>query len=434
MTTNNEFDLAIVGGGSSGLAAAKAAGASGARVVVVEKARIGGADLWTGRVPMRALMKAARVYDTVKRAAEFGIRVENPRLVWNAVQLRIAAVRDEIKALEREALTQAGVETIYGEARFENANTLCVATKNGERNLRAAKFILATGSELSLPRIEGLPEIEFLTQSRMFEMKNLPRSWVIVGGGPRGCEIAQTLTRLGCKVTLLQAASTLLPAEDEDVSDAMEKLLRNEGVEIFCNARVLRARGEGEKKQLEFTVRGETQSVTASEVLVVADGVPRTDGLNLEAANVRWNGQGIAVNEYLQTSAGNVWACGGVTGNAHAAPLQGAVAARNALEAISQKFDDRAEPRMVWTDPEVARLGLTEAQARGMSEDVEVQRQEFSRSEHAIVEGETHGFLKVVTNSRGELLGVHIIGANAHVLIERFVVAMREKASLTPGA
>jgi pyruvate/2-oxoglutarate dehydrogenase complex dihydrolipoamide dehydrogenase (E3) component len=413
------------------LVVAKTAADLGARVALIEKERLGGAELWTGRIPMQTLLKTARIYDLVQRATEFGVRVESSRLIWNAVQLRIAAVRDEIKALERQALARSQVEVVYGTARFEDASTLHIAGRSGEQSLHAMKFILATGSRLCAPPIEGLQEIGFLTQDRIFEMRNLPRSCIIIGAGPRGSEIAQALAHLGCQVTVLQSASTLLPEEDAEISTEMEKLLSNEGVQVFCEAQVLHVRMEGEKKQVEFAVGGETRTATASEVLVIAEEIAQPDIPGLEAAAVRRSEQGVLVDEYLQTSASNIWACGSVAGKFHAPEEQGILAAENALKSSLRKFDASATPRTIFTDPEIARIGLTEAQARSARRGVRVHRREFSECERAIIEGETQGFVKVVASESGGVLGVHIIGANASERIERFVAAVREEAPIS---
>jgi pyruvate/2-oxoglutarate dehydrogenase complex dihydrolipoamide dehydrogenase (E3) component len=422
------FDIAVIGAGTAGLVSAFLADSLGARVALVEKHRVGGECLWTGCVPSKTLIKAARVYDTVKRAEEFGIHVENARVRWNAVQLRIAAVRDEIRELERNEISKTQIEIIHGAARFEDASTLRVTNADGEQTIRAKKFILACGTRPRIPEIEGLSEIGFLTHEQIFDMKNLPRSWIILGGGPVGCEMAQALARLDCRVTLLQRASTLLPREDADVSAACEKILRNEGVKVFCNVDVRRAKLREEKKRLEFQVGDETHSASAAEVLVAVGKQTDLEALNAGAAGIEWDARGVSANAYLQ-AAPNVWACGDVTGKllfTHVAEAQAKVAAQNALLPIKKKWDERVLPWCTFLDPEIARVGLSEDEARREYSDIKVYRQEFAKLDRAIIEGEASGFLKVIATSSGRVLGAHLVGPSAGELIHQFVAAVRD--------
>jgi pyruvate/2-oxoglutarate dehydrogenase complex dihydrolipoamide dehydrogenase (E3) component len=428
----NEFDLAVIGAGTGGLVSAFLADSLGARVALIEKERVGGESLWTGCVPSKTLIKSARVYDTVKRAIEFGVRTENPRVVWNAVKLRIADVRDDIKKLEREELSRTKIEMISGVARFEDGSTLRVQGKSGERIIRAKKFILATGSKIRIPKIDGLEEAGFLTYADVYTLPSLPRSLVMFGGGPVACEMAQALTRLDCSVTVLHAGSTLLEEEDAEISALAAKMLEQDGATILCGTEIQSVHLDGEKKRVTFSHDGEEKSVTASEILIAAGKEIDLSELNIAATGARWSTHGVEVDDYL-CAAQNLWACGDVTGEplfTHVAAAQGKIAAQNALLPVGKKWDARVVPWTTFTDPEIARVGLTEQAAQRGYADVKVFQQRFSHLDRAIIEGETRGFTKVVTTGDGRIVGAHIVGPSAGELIHQFVSAVREGALL----
>jgi pyruvate/2-oxoglutarate dehydrogenase complex dihydrolipoamide dehydrogenase (E3) component len=428
-----DYDLAIIGAGTAGLAAALVAKSHGARVALIEKHRIGGGGLWTGQVPLQTLIKSARVFETIGRGEEFGVHVENVRLRWSAVQLRIAAVRDEIKQLQREELARAGLEVIAATASFFDLHTLRLQSKEGESTLTASKLILATGTWPHIPAIDGLQETGFVTKEEIFELKNLPRSWIIVGDDPLGCEMAQAFVRFGCKVTLLQSESTLLPHEDEEVSAAADKLLRNEGVEVVCNAEVVRAEADGEKKKTFYQTSGESKEITASEIFIAAGDEAQLEDLNLKAVGAEWNAAGVLCDEYLRAS-NNLWACGAVTGaplQTHAAKAQAKIAVQNALLSVNKKWDASLVSTGIFTDPEIARVGLTEAEAREKYSSINVYKLPFAKLHRAIIEGETYGFMKVSTTSSGRMVGAHIIGSNAGESIQQFAAAVRSEILLS---
>jgi pyruvate/2-oxoglutarate dehydrogenase complex dihydrolipoamide dehydrogenase (E3) component len=425
------YDVAVIGGGTAGLVSGVLTKSLGAKTVLIEKARIGGECLWTGCVPSKALIKSARVFDTVKRAEEFGVHVEKPRVVWNAVKLRIADVRDEIKALERRELERSGLEIVNGTARFRDAKTLLVQTHNGDRAISARKFILACGTKVRLPDIEGLEKVGYLTHENVFDLPSLPRSMTIIGGGPIACELAQAFTRFGTKVTLLQKAERLLTKEDAEISAAAQRVLEQEGVSIHLSSEVQRvAISEDDKIHVEWRgTAGSPQTTTSSRLLVATGKTVELSELNLSAAGIQWNSDGVVVDGYLRTTASNVWACGDVTGKylfTHVAEYQAKIAAQNALLPLKAKADHSAVPWTTFTDPEISHLGLTEDEARREHGDIKVYRAHFKELDRAIIEGDTNGFIKVVTTGSGRIVGVHIIGASAGETIHSFVPALRE--------
>ncbi len=259
------YDIAVIGAGTGGLVSAFLCDSLGAKTALIEKARMGGECLWTGCVPSKALIRSAKVFDTVKRAEEFGVHVENVRPIWRAVQLRLAAVRDEIKKHEREEMAKTKIDFITADARFIDAHTLELTDKNGTKELHANKFILATGTKANIPEIPGLSEVDFLTHETIFDVPSLPRSLVILGGGPIACEFAQAFARFGTKVTILQRGERLLAKEDEEISATLQALLENEGVQIYLESTTTRIEKD-EKIRLTFEKEGKERKLSKPSI------------------------------------------------------------------------------------------------------------------------------------------------------------------------
>jgi pyruvate/2-oxoglutarate dehydrogenase complex dihydrolipoamide dehydrogenase (E3) component len=432
------YDIAIIGGGTAGLVSGFLAKELGANTVLIERARVGGECLWTGCVPSKTLLKTARVFDTVKRASEFGIHLEKPRLVWSAVKLRLADVQDDIRALEKREIAKSGLEIIRGEASFLDANTLKINGSDGQQIISAKGFILATGSRNIVPPIDGLQETGFLTNQTIFDIPSVPRSLLIVGGGPVACEMAQAFARFGSKVTILQNGARLLPRDDADISVEAQRVLAQEGIEVFCNVEVLRAGVIETKKWLEFRVgKGETQRIEGSEIFVAVGKVADVSALGLENAGVKHDEKTVEVDAYLRTSAKNIWACGDVCGLfqfTHFAEHAAKVAVQNALLPLKKKLDSRVVPWTTFLDPEVAHVGSNEDEACRDHPNCRVFRVPFSELDRAIIEGEARGFLKVVTSDSGRILGAHIIGPGAGEIIHAFVPAVRDGMLLSEFA
>ena len=428
-----DFDLIVIGAGTGGLVSAFVADSLGARVALVEADKIGGECLWRGCVPSKTLVKSAKVFDLVNRCQEFGVHVEKPRLIWNAVKLRLADVRDEIKKNERDELAKTKIESIFGRASFIDNHTLEIETKGGLRRITAKKFIVATGSKAKIPEIEGLENAGFITHEGLFERPALPKSLIFIGGGPISVEMAQAFARFGTKVTILQSGARLLDKEEPEISQLIEKLLRAGNVQIHLNAKISRVEAGEIQKTVYFSVDGTEQSAKAGEIVVAVGKTPRFDGLNLEKVGVQTSEKGIEVDAALRTSAKNIWAVGDVTGKflfTHAAEYEAKIAAQNAILPVKAKADFRVLPWVTFTDPEIAHLGMTRAEAEKNYGVVKVWKTPFSTLDRAIIEGETAGFCQIVTTGSGRILGVHIIGPSAGELIAAFIPAVREGALL----
>jgi pyruvate/2-oxoglutarate dehydrogenase complex dihydrolipoamide dehydrogenase (E3) component len=426
----SKYDLVVVGGGTAGLVSAAGAASLGARVALVERDKLGGECLNYGCVPTKALIRSAKVASLMRRAEEFGLEPVPVEVDFPAVMARMRAVMERAgEADSPERFRKLGVDVFLGEeAAFASPREISV---NGSM-LRARSVIVATGSGPKAPPIEGLEEVGFLDNVSVLGLKELPRSMVIVGAGPIGTEFAQMFARLGSRVELISSKENPLPVEDPEIGAALRGYLEEDGVRVHGGYRAEEARllHNGEKVVFARNGRGESVELRGEEVLVAAGRAPTVDGLGLKNAGIELGEGGIVVDEHLETTAKGVYAAGDITGImrfTHAAEYQGRIALQNALFPLKRKADYAAVPWTTFTDPEVARVGLTEAEAREKhGGGVEVFRYDLPELDRAITDGEAKGFVKVVTGKRGRILGGHVIGADAGNMLAEVVLAMRK--------
>ncbi len=422
------YDLVVIGGGTAGLVSAAGGASLGARVALVEKDKLGGDCLYRGCVPTKTLVRSAKVAHLVSRSEEFGIRSGGAEVDFPAVMERMRRVISEAgKNDDPERFRKLGVDLyLENEATFLSPQDISV----DGRRLHARSAIIATGSYPTAPPVDGLEEVDYLTNVEALQLEKLPHSMVIIGSGPIGCEFAQIFARFGSKVTMISSSPLPLPKEDPEIGDLLKNILVSEGVAFHGGFRATQAHVEGDEKILVACgERGEKIEARGQEILVAAGRAPTVKNLGLENAGVDLEKKGIKVNERLRTTAENVYAAGDITGKylfTHVAEYQGRAALRNALFPFESKVDHRVVPWTTFTDPEVARVGLTEQQARERHGDVRVFRQAFGDVDRALADGETEGFAKIVTGRGGRILGGHIIGQDAGNLIHEIVLAMRK--------
>jgi pyruvate/2-oxoglutarate dehydrogenase complex dihydrolipoamide dehydrogenase (E3) component len=416
-----EYDLAIVGAGSAGLIAADFAVRLGARVALLERDRIGGDCTWTGCVPSKALLKIAKVAHDARTAAQYGVHLSPPVIdMAQARQYMRGAIGKIDAGTTPEALRQKGIDVLPGPVSFLDAHTLAV----GERRVRAAKVLIATGARPVSPALPGLAEVSFETYRSIFENDRLPASLAVIGGGPVGVEITQAYQRLGAQVTLY--AERLLPGEEPEASAVVQRVLEREGVRVILG-RALAVGAEAGGVRVFSGAAGAESAV--SEMLFVAAGrEPVVDGLQLEVAGVRMQAGGIAVNEHLQTSVPTIYAAGDVLGGlqySHLAGWQGYQAARNALLPGNHAGFCAVVPRVTFCDPEVAQAGLLEEAARArFGARVRVERWGLDRVDRAVCENDRDGFVKVIATEDGTIVGAAIVARRAGEAIMEFVAAM----------
>ena len=431
MPERGGYDLLVIGGGTAGLVAAAGGASLGAKVALVERDRLGGDCLYYGCVPTKALVKSAKVASLARRAGEFGLHPMDVDVDFPAVMRRMRSVIEQSgEADDPDRFRQMGVELYLGEeARFTAPKELSV----GGRTLRGRSVVLATGSYAKAPPVEGLAEAGYLDNVSVLELERMPRSMVVIGSGPIGCEFAQMFARFGCRVELVSSSPEPLPKEEPEVSAALRRSLEADGVRFHGGCRAESVRVEGDEKVVTARDRsGDAIEVRGEEILSAAGRAPSVGGLGLENAGIEVGEQGVTVDEHLMTTAEGVYATGDVTGRmlfTHAAEHQSRTVITNALfpsNPIKQKIDLSSVPWTTFTDPEVARVGLTEREARERYGHAESFRQDFSELDRALCDGETEGFAKLVTGRRGKLLGAHIIGPDAGNYIAESVLALRK--------
>lgn len=429
-----DFDVVAVGGGTAGMTVARLCREPGAKVCLVDRARLGGDCLYTGCVPSKTFIASARLLHDVKRASSFGVDVSGACLNFAAVQARARAVINAIGHTESpEVFEDLGIGVKFGEARFLSPHELQV----GGETLSAGKFVIATGSRPAIPAVAGLAEAKPLTNETVFDIERLPESLVILGGGPIGCELAQTFARFGSRVTLIQRPSQILPREDPELTLPLTKALQGEGIELLLDSRLLEVRRTNATVHLSVSTPQGQREMQATELLVAAGRVPNVETLDLAKAGVQVEKNGVTTDAYLRTTAPNIWACGDVAGKylfTHVAYEQASVVARN-VRGKKTKWNDRVVPWTTFTDPELARVGLTEDEARekyGAS--LRMLRLPYNKIDRAVCENDTDGLIKILVapgwmrgRFGGEIVGAHILGRSAGELLPEILVAMRSR-------
>jgi pyruvate/2-oxoglutarate dehydrogenase complex dihydrolipoamide dehydrogenase (E3) component len=422
------YDITIIGGGSGGLTAARLAQALGARVALIDKERLGGDCLHYGCVPSKSLIHVAKVAQQARHAAQVGLAAAELKPDMTKVTEYVQGVIERA-ALAEKTYTE-GVDVRLGKFEFRSNHEF---TLNGVP-LSSQSFIVATGSRPVVPRTEGLAEAGFISNEGAFDLMRLPARLTVVGGGPIGVELAQAFARIGSRVTIVQGPERIMPREEPEVSQAVAQALERDGITILTGARMQRVRKEGDEKIVEATRGGETIEVRGDEILIALGRSPNVEGLNLEAADVKYDNKGIKTDDYLQTSSSNISAIGDVLGGylfSHVAAYHAGVAVRNILVPIGKKkanYD--VLPWVTFTDPEAARIGLTEEEAMQKGA-VRVIRFPFSEIDRAQAEAETHGFIKLVLGAKNDdILGAHMVGAHSGELLAEIALAMKYKLGL----
>lgn len=418
---NDSYDLVIIGGGSAGLTAAGFAVQLGARVALVEKNRIGGDCTWTGCVPSKTLLKAAKVAYEMRTADSYGLAPVEPEVDLKSVMAHVRAVVAEVYHEESpDALRADGIDVFLGAARFLDPHALAA----GQITLTARHVLIATGAHPFIPPIAGLEGVEYLTYESIWDLEVLPRDLLVVGAGPIGCEMAQTFRRLGAEVTLVVSRARLLPRDEPDASHVLGEVFEVEGIDLRYNARAERAWQD--ESGIHLVAGGD--ELVGDVLLVAAGRRPNVDGLDLERAGVTYSAKGIQVDEHLRTSQRHIYAAGDCIGShqfTHYAGWQAFMAVRNALlPGASQGVTDRV-PWTTFTDPEVAHIGLTEEQARKKFGDaVMTCWWPMETVDRARAEGDTAGFIKLVHKKDGTLLGATIVARRAGEMIHEWIVAL----------
>ncbi len=425
--SENAYDLIIIGGGSAGSVAAASAVSRGARVAMIERWKIGGTCLNVGCDPTKELVRSAEVMHLSRHADQFGIRTSHVDVAWPIVMNRVQHVINTIRGGDGDQnVRDSGVVLYKGHGRFRSPHEIEV---NGSV-LVGDKVIIASGAREVVPAIDGLREAGYITNVQAVALPNLPASLAIIGGGTIGAEFAQIFARFGVIFTVVGSRDRLLPREDPDLASALEDVFRREGIRIETGAQISYIRQEDGIKILSGERDGERLEVRAEEILVATGRTPAVHGFGLEAAGVDYRDSGIVVDEYLCTTADHIWAAGDVTGRfpfTHVADYQARIAEANALSGDAPcRFNDHALPWATFTDPELARVGLTEQQAIEKGYDAVSATVKMRDTARAMTSGETDGLVKLVADrATGQILGGHILAAGGGELVGEVALAMR---------
>jgi pyruvate/2-oxoglutarate dehydrogenase complex dihydrolipoamide dehydrogenase (E3) component len=415
----HNYDVIIIGAGTGGLSAATFGRQLGVKIALIEKQRIGGDCTWTGCVPSKALIRVAKSAYEARTASRFGVQVPPPVVDMSAVYAHIHTSIETIYHHETpEALAAQGITALYGTARFADAHTLML----NDRPLRAKRYILATGARPHIPNIEGLRNTPFLTYEAIFELKTLPKHLIIIGAGAQGAEIGQAYARLGAAVTLIDPQG-LLSAEIPEARAILSHVFAQEGIRVL-QASVDRVAHDG----TEFTISAGGQVISGDVLLVATGRTPNVEGIGLDQAGVSYSERGIQVNARLQTSTPHIYAVGDCTGApqyTHLAGYQGFAAICNALLPLKQRGMPRVVPRAIFTDPEVAHVGMSEAEARAQHGDsVRTTTLDMNRTDRAITDDDARGLIKIVYRSNGAILGATLVAARAAETLTEFTLAI----------
>lgn len=419
-----DYDLIVVGGGGAGITAALTANSLGKRTAIIEKNNFGGECTWTGCIPSKALIKAASSAYNFKHMKDYGLVIQGEFEVdykgaMNYVRKVIATVYEEESP---GVFEQKGIKVYKGQSSFIDEHTLSV---NNER-ITSRNIILATGTIPFVPPIEGIDNIGYLTNETVFQLKTLPKSIMILGAGAIGIELAQSLSRLGVKVTAVLRGSRILVKEEEELAEILEEKLEKEGITILRNTRVEKFSSNQKGTVVSLKHKDEIIQLEFEKVLIATGRRPVFDGLNLDEVGIKYTNKGIVTNNKLQTSLKHVYACGDIIGPyrfSHMAEYQGIIAALNISLPIKRKVNYDNVLWCTFTDPELAHLGITEKEARKLyGNNIQIYKHSYASLDRAKTDNKEKGLAKVICDKKGKILGAHILGESAGEIIHEIQV------------
>jgi pyruvate/2-oxoglutarate dehydrogenase complex dihydrolipoamide dehydrogenase (E3) component len=436
MAAAYEFDVAVVGGGSAGYAAARVAAGLGARVAVIEGGKeIGGLCILRGCMPSKTYLESAHRWHEIKRAREFGLEAKPIAVDMPAVQSRKKHLIGDFASYRRQQLEDGKFTFVRGRAAFQGPHALMIDDQGLKKTLTAATFILSTGSVVRCVDVPGLKETGFITSDDALMAEKIPASLAVLGGGVVAVELGQFFARVGSKTTLIQRSGRIARNYDEDVSAELERAFAAEGIDVRTGTKLLRVERSGALKKIVYEQGGTTHELEVEEILCAMGRDPALHGLGLDRAGVEMKGSSLKLKDTLATTAPHIFAAGDATGLhevVHIAIQQGEIAARNAVRRVKksrepmEKPDYRLKAVVTFTEPEIALVGLTEAEAKEQGIDYLAASYPFAEHGKALIAGETFGFVKLIAEkTRGEIIGAEIIGPHAADLIHEQIAVMR---------
>jgi pyruvate/2-oxoglutarate dehydrogenase complex dihydrolipoamide dehydrogenase (E3) component len=430
---SGRYNLVVVGAGTAGLVSAAGAAAMGAKVALIEKHFLGGDCLNYGCVPSKAVIRAARVAQTVREASDYGVHIPGGFTIhFGEAMERMRRLRAGISEHDSaQRFKDLGVDVFLGEGRFTDRSSVEI---EGQR-LTFSRAVIATGARAAHPSVPGLAEAGFLTNETVFSLTELPRRLCVIGAGPIGCEMAQAFRRLGSEVCIITHGERILPREDPDAAAIVHKRFEREGIKVVLGARILKVETVDGTKFLVLERSGREEHVASDEILVAVGRAPNVEGLNLEGAGVAYDKKGVNVDDRLRTTNPRIYAAGDICSRfkfTHAADAMARLVLRNALFFGRGKASALVIPWCTFTDPEVAHVGLYEHEARKRGHNVVTYTVNLAEVDRAILDGATEGFARVHMHGKtGTILGATLVSEHAGESISEFVLAMTQGVALS---
>ena len=426
-----KYDAIIIGSGQGGTPLAKKLAAQGWQTALVERKYAGGTCVNVGCTPTKTMIASAKVAYIVAQAGNYGVEVKDIKINLPAVLERKRKVVDSFRISSEKSLAKTDNLTfLFGEASFLNKDTIKVNLNEGdEETLTAGKIFIDVGTRATIPAIEGLREVNYLTSTSLMELEELPEHLIILGGGYIGLEFGQMYRRFGSRVTILEHGEKFLKREDDDIADAVLNFLQAEDIQVITHAQPTRVQKEGKGIRIYLKINHEVSSIAGSHILVAAGITPNTDTLNLSAAGVELDKRGfIKVNEKLETTAGGIYAIGDVKGGpafTHISYNDYLLLYHNLVDGKNETIKNRQVPYTMFTDPQLGKIGITEREARKLKLPIKVARLPMSQVARAIETGQTHGLLKAIVDAdTGKILGAAIVGQEGGEIMSVLQMAM----------
>ncbi|MBI1909840.1 MAG: mercuric reductase [Deltaproteobacteria bacterium] len=425
-----KYHLIVIGAGSGGLVSAAGAAGLGVKVALVEKQKMGGDCLNTGCVPSKAIIRTAKLLYDARTGNRFGLSDLNPEINLSQIMKSVRSVQEKLEPHDSpDRFRGLGVALHFGSFRFISPYEIT----DGTVTLSAKRFVIATGASPFVPPIKGIQEVPILTSDNIWGLTEVPKRLVVLGGGPIGAELTQVFTRLGSKVTVVEMLDSLLIREDVEVSALIKERFEREGIEVLTGHKAVEIKS-GESFELTVQEGQKEKRIPFDKILVAVGRAPNVNNLDLEKAGIKFSKKGIEVDDTLRTSSKHIYACGDVVGPyqfTHTADFQARLILRNALFPGKSKIDYRVVPWCTFTDPEVARVGLNEKEAKEKGLHHDIYSYSFKDLDRAVCDREDEGFIKVLTEKGSDqLLGVTIVGSHAGDLLHELALAMHQRIGL----
>lgn len=426
---NMTSDVCVIGAGAGGLTVASVASQMGAKVILVEGNKMGGDCLNTGCVPSKSLLAAAKAAKTCVESKKFGIHTNKLEVHFEEVMNYIKKVINTVSEHDSvERFEKLGVKVIQSSGSFLDEKTLVA----GDFHIHSKRFVIATGSSPSIPKIPGLEKIDYLTNETIFSLKEKPEHLIVIGGGPIGCELSQAFALLGIRVSILEAF-TILPKDEKDLVSIMRDQLISDGITIYEHCKILQINKQNNLIEVQININDTDKTITGTHLLIATGRTANISHLNLDAAKITYTEKGISVDKRLRTSNKRVFAIGDVIGHyqfTHIAGYHVGIVIKNILFRLPAKINYQAVPWVTYTTPELAHVGLSEDDASKKYSEIKKLNFCFKDNDRAITENKTNGSISVITQRNGKILGVSILGEEAGELLLPWIIAIQKNRKI----